>query len=323
MLYPGDSRKVQDELPSLSYEEIVSQSGMEFPNENWEYIRLYFQPHLKYQMTYPSEALFGIDQVEFNPTDLCNRKCWMCPRANPEIWPNNNEHLSVLTHKKICDDIGEHNYSNNIMWSGWGEPTLNPSILEMIEYTAKTVPLANQRMITNGDNILKKNGFLDSLISAGIVHIQIDVYDGDAHLVKILKAVKESKLKENINIVISRKYKNPDYLFLTRNATMNPYPDKEIKIVESPCHLLTSNAFVHFDGHLIFCCHDWSLKNGRIADLSKELLSDVWFNNPQIRNARKKLLQSRNLVKGCSNCDARGGSRNHVKLNLLKLKNLL
>jgi hypothetical protein len=323
LLYPGDSKEVQDRLNDLSYDEISKQSGMTYDDSLYEWIRLYYQPQLKYEMSYNSDALYGIDQVEFNPTDLCNRKCWMCPRADPEVWPNNNQHLSIETHKKICDDLGNHQYCNSIMWSGWGEPTLNPNILEMVAYTRDVVPLANQRMITNGDNILKKPEFLDELISAGITYLQIDVYDGDEQLIKFLKIIKSSKLKETINIVLSRKYKLPGTPFGTRNGTLNPYIHKEIKPSHSPCHLLLKYAFINFDGHLIYCCHDWGLKNGRVADLSKNLLSEVWHKNPELVHSRKKLLESRHNVQGCVSCDARGGSPEPKKLKELKLKNLL
>ena len=32
----------------------------------------------------------GLLTIEINITELCNRICSFCPRANPDIYPNNN-----------------------------------------------------------------------------------------------------------------------------------------------------------------------------------------------------------------------------------------
>lgn len=325
LLYPGDSKEVQDSLIQLSYEEIVERSGVKFPNSNWSNIKLY--QHSWQGFTYDSPPLYGLDQVEFNPTDLCNRKCWMCPRADENIWPNNNTHLSQETHAKVVDDLNRHKYSNVIMWSGWGEPLLNPNILDMMRYTRDNLPMARQHLITNGDRLVKEQGLLDMLIDAGMKNVMIDVYDGDEHLIKVLKMIKESKLKENINLTVSRKYRTPDNYYGTRNGTMDPYQ----KVNQmwrnkktNPCFVLMSYAFINFDGNLIYCCHDWSIKNGKLADLSVELLSDVWT-NPQIRDVRKELSVDRKNVSGCANCDALGmnTSYGHRKAELFKVKNLI
>ena len=45
--------------------------------------------------------------VEFNLSGLCNRTCVFCPRVDPNIFPNVNEHLPVALYEKIMAELAE------------------------------------------------------------------------------------------------------------------------------------------------------------------------------------------------------------------------
>ena len=84
-------------------------------------------------MTNPDSPLRGIKSIEFNPTELCNRTCHFCPRHDPEVYPNRKLHMEPETVQRVVDELVEHEYIGQIMFSGMGEPTLNRKICELIK----------------------------------------------------------------------------------------------------------------------------------------------------------------------------------------------
>ena len=47
----------------------------------------------------------AFSEVEFNITGLCNRVCVFCPRVDPDVFPNINEHISLELYNKILADL--------------------------------------------------------------------------------------------------------------------------------------------------------------------------------------------------------------------------
>ena len=45
--------------------------------------------------------------IEFNLSGLCNRKCVFCPRSDPSVYPNVNEHISLDLYEKIMRELAE------------------------------------------------------------------------------------------------------------------------------------------------------------------------------------------------------------------------
>ena len=64
--------------------------------------------------------------IDINPTELCNRRCVFCPRAEVELYPNQNLHISLDLCSKIADELRALKYSGGVAFSGYGEPTLQP-----------------------------------------------------------------------------------------------------------------------------------------------------------------------------------------------------
>ena len=74
-------------------------------------------------------------RVEFSITDLCNRVCEFCPRADPEVYPNNNEEISLELYEKIMKDLASINWQGGLVFSAFGEPMLHRNVLGLIKLT--------------------------------------------------------------------------------------------------------------------------------------------------------------------------------------------
>ena len=92
--------------------------------------------------------------IEINPTELCNRTCSFCPRGSG--YPNLNQNLSLKDAQILFDKIKEFDYNGNFHITGFGEPTLNPNFVKIVELfrTNKNIKI---KMTTNGDFIGKKD----------------------------------------------------------------------------------------------------------------------------------------------------------------------
>ena len=94
--------------------------------------------HIAYRRERYTEAdihnplLLGLATVEINPTELCNRTCSFCPRSDPEVYPNRKLHMTIELADMLSEQLHEAHFTGDIHITGWGEPLLNPDILEII-----------------------------------------------------------------------------------------------------------------------------------------------------------------------------------------------
>lgn len=72
--------------------------------------------------------------LQIEPTNFCNLSCPLCPTGNKTLKAPQG-FMNLENYKKIIDEVG--NYLLNITLYNYGEPFLNKSIYDMIEYTKK------------------------------------------------------------------------------------------------------------------------------------------------------------------------------------------
>jgi radical SAM protein with 4Fe4S-binding SPASM domain len=247
------------------------------------------------------DPLLGLRIVEFNPTELCNRQCVFCPRVDPEVFPNRNLHMDITTVEKVIGDLVAHDYKGGIIFSGWGEPTLNRNICQLIKVASKYFPVM---LFSNGDKIFDSDWYtLDDFIEAGVDTLFVDAYDDVAQYERWLPTIQ--KYQDLIKIKVSRKYEFPIHVFVNRAGTV-----LNTKVVESSCFITGSKAFIDWDGTLQLCCHDWT-RTGAMGNVLNTPLSVLW-KSEAFNAVRKKLMHEvRTAASGpCSKCDAHGDQRN-------------
>jgi len=82
--------------------------------------------------------------VDIEPTNACNLDCIFCQR---QVMKRPLKILPFELYKNIIDEISNHE-STSVRFSGWGEPTLHPKIVDFVSYARKKGVLTH--LTTNG-----------------------------------------------------------------------------------------------------------------------------------------------------------------------------
>lgn len=252
------------------------------------------------------DPFMGLTAIEVNPTELCNRTCSFCPRVDPNIYPNRNLHMSEETISNLVSDLKANNYKGRIVFSGFGEPTLNKNILKIISI-ARTAT-NDVQMYTNGDKILDDSWYtIDEFINAGITSIFLDVYDSYDQHKRWEK--KLEPFKDTIPIHLSAKYNMPIQIFTNRSGTVKTKGIKQ-EGIDSKCYLPHTKAFIDWDGTLLLCCNDWARVGGNFGNVNTTPFSKLWMGKG-LDVIRKKLMEKSRLAAGspCNICDATGNQK--------------
>lgn len=259
----------------------------------------------------PSDPLKGLTVVEINPTELCNRTCSFCPRVDPNVYPNQNLHMTRDTLSSLVNNLHANNYKGRIVFSGMGEPTLNKDILNLIRIAKGRI--SEIQMYTNGDKILNDEWYtLEEFIEAGLTSIFIDVYDSvDQHR---KWEEKIHKLQPNVPIHLSAKYNFPLAAFTNRAGTVKTKGVPQ-EVLKTPCFLPHTKAFIDWDGSMLLCCNDWARAAGRFGNVNETPFHKLWLSD-EMNKVRSKLMLDRAVAGNpCNTCNAIGNQklRAHVE----------
>ncbi|MDF1547346.1 MAG: radical SAM/SPASM domain-containing protein [Bacteroidales bacterium] len=137
--------------------------------------------------------------ISIEPTNSCNLKCKECP-TGMEILMRKKGKMELPLFKQAVDDLS--NYLTNIIFNFQGEPFLNPSLFEMIEYASKKKIYSITS--TNGHFLKKENS--DKSIKSGLNKLIISL-DGTTQEVYEKYRVNGSlsKVLEGVKTVVSSK----------------------------------------------------------------------------------------------------------------------
>ena len=88
--------------------------------------------------------LLNYNQIEIEPTNLCNYSCTICPR------PTETGFMSLDTFSKIFIEKTIPKNIKAIYFTGYGEPLLNPSTPTFIKLLNQKYPEIDIVLVTNG-----------------------------------------------------------------------------------------------------------------------------------------------------------------------------
>ena len=245
----------------------------------------------------------GLKIVEINPTELCNRTCSFCPRSLPNVFPNRNLHMEVSTIRKLIEDLISHGYKGRLHITGFGEPFLNPNIIEII----KLCSVFKTRITTNGDKLISDIELFKNVINAGLNNIVVSCYDGKKQVDEVYEFLSGCSIEWSIREYTDNGTENlyQQYNFTNRGGLMydsNPN--------QRQCFYPFYKAFIDYDGTVRLCCNDWQRKH----NLGNILLDDfysIWMSD-DLKRIRKELHKGNRMnVISCSSCDIDG--RQHGK----------
>jgi len=254
----------------------------------------------------PSPPLFSL--VEFNLSGLCNRKCVFCPRVDPRIFPNRNEHISVELFERVMLDLAAIGFRGMLLYSGFGEPLLHKHVEALIAISRRHCRDARLELVTNGDYVTVAK--LRALFEAGLDTLLISLYDGPHQVSQFREMMATLNLTEE-QVVLRTRWLPAEQHFgmvLTNRAGMVEIADVGVGRLSEPlrrrCHYPFYMVMVDYDGSVLLCTHDWGRKL-IVGNLNHDNLLDLW-NGDLIRNVRHKLAAGDRTSAPCSGCDADG-----------------
>jgi MoaA/NifB/PqqE/SkfB family radical SAM enzyme len=263
----------------------------------------------------------GLKSIEINPTELCNRTCHFCPRHDPEVYPNQNLHMTVDTAQALADDLVQNNYKGQITISGMGEPLLNRKILDIIKVFSKHNIYTE--MVTNGDKILQEKWYtLEDFVDAGLSCIFVDVYD-DMEQYKWWKS-KLTSYKGKIRYRLTPRFVSVTSNFNNRTG-MSTHEGIVNDSFDASCYAPSVKGFVDWDGTVQLCCHDWSRTGGNFGNINDQPFHEIW-NNKQMNEIRYNLMTKSRLKCGapCESCNTGGNQKDKfIKKTWLKALTLV
>ena len=246
--------------------------------------------------------------MEFNLSGLCNRTCVFCPRVDPKVFPNVNEHIPIELYEKIAKDLGGVRFSGTILHSGFGEPLLHRRIENLIEITRSHCPEARIEINCDGDFVTPRK--LCALFGAGLTTLTISMYDGPEQETRFEAMRQEVGLTDE-QFILRVRWLPPEEHYgitLSNRAGMVEIGEAGIaKLKEplrQPCHYPFFQTMIDYDGSVLLCPHDWG-KRLVIGNLNHQSIMELW-DGPLMRQVRLALASSDRSRPPCDGCDVDG-----------------
>lgn len=247
-------------------------------------------------------------EVEFNLTGLCNRQCVFCPRVDPKVFPNVNEHMSLDLYRKILTDLLNINYSGRVSYSGFGEPLLHPKLVEFVRATRETLPECSLDIVTNGDRVTAES--MENLFEAGLTTLLISMYDGPEQIEFFENMIGEAHLPREW-VILRERYLPPEQGYginLTNRAGMVTIKEAGVSVLlapmKHPCYYTHYRMMIDYTGEVLLCPHDWG-KKLIAGNLNQENLLDLWT-GPVLTSTRHRLGNADRGFPPCNKCDVLG-----------------
>lgn len=229
---------------------------------------------------------FGLNFVEINPTELCNRKCNFCPRS--DSYPNKNYNLSLDAAIILCERFDEINYNGYLSISGRGEPLLNSDITKIINVLKKYKP----HLITNGDKLLDNHKLVKNLFDFGLYQLIISEYDSTN------KVEFWNKTFLDYNIIV-KDLTNPPDNFNNRGGYLTQ------KLIDSICYYPFYRMFIDWNLNVLMCGNDWKFKN-IVGNLKDHGIYDIWLGDEMMKYRKMMMETKRRNINCCRYCDVKG-----------------
>lgn len=266
-------------------------------------------------------TLKGLAIIVLNITELCTRKCSFCPRGNPEIYPNQNIHMTKETAFLISQKCKLDGYTGDIHISGFGEPLLNRSILDILANLRANLPNNHIILTTNGDRLTID--YMKSLYQSGVNFITVSCYEESLYskFEKMFSDVGVSKESFKIRKLWFTENENTSE-FIDRNTfhnaggTLSGITNEKVK--NNPCYFPFYKMMVDWNGDVLLCCEDWLRKAGTFGNLTKDGLGEVWHGQKFNEIRRGLLNKNRGCNNACKNCSINGLLMGHDSVKVIE-----
>lgn len=244
--------------------------------------------------------------------DGSNGLCWACGLNGIRSGPGDYKFMTVDTAQRIAAEISTAKWNSQLLFAGFGEPSMNPAVFDIIATFRRVLPKQYMVMLSNGAGFVKK-GNIEKLFEAGINTLAIEDYEGglgdriswpENREVLHYPANKDGNPHQR-----SRKQR---LVFLTdissetkgTHSVLNNHAGIGLppKAVKARCAKVFREMSFKWDGHVSICCIDWRRETD-FGNIHSDTIDSIW-NNDKFGAARRILLTGeRDKIPLCSRCD--------------------
>lgn len=268
-----------------------------------------FRNNRYFKIEKENPKLLGLTTIEINPTELCNRQCSFCPRYDPKLYPNRNLNMNAFTAEILTEQLKESDFTGDIHITGFGEPTLNPNILELISIFSRNF---FTEMITNGDRLLKGKMHHRELYNAGLQSLIVDCYDDENQYNEMLENLATCDVPYRVREHYDTGEEKLITLYNFNNRAGTLYKETN----SNPCYLPFYKTFLDWNGDVRICCNDWSREQPSFGNIHEEHFADIWMSNDFIK-VRQELIQgNRQNLAACKNCNINGMQQGELSVKI-------
>jgi hypothetical protein len=245
----------------------------------------------------------NLEKIQLSVTDMCNRKCNICPHVDESIFPNKKVWMEVSTAEKLAIDLVNANYMGVVSISGYGEPLLHPKIFNIItQFTKRNI---QTRLHTNADLLYKGKVNYKILDRLRLKEIVISTYDGEEQYINYLAFAKSKLIYTPYifrNLYVKEFNKEVAAIKFLRNRAGTLFEQDEYQ--NNVCHRPLYNLQIDWDGSVLICCDDWKRKITYGNILTKHI-KDIWLNDQLLNEHRRLLVEGkRSCISTCSDCNS-------------------
>ncbi len=246
--------------------------------------------------------------IDISITELCNRKCVFCPRAESDVYPNQNLHFSKNLARKLASELENMNYQGGVVFCGYGEPLLHPEISKIV----KSFEKVHLEIVTNGDRL--NSEMVEMLFQNGLDFLCVSLYDGPEQIEKMEKIFTKVGIEKDKYILRDRWHQETDSFGLkltNRTGVINFGPDSK-EYQGHPCYYTAYSLAIDWNGDVLMCVQDWS-KKVKFGNVNETSIAEVW-KSLALHKVRKRLICGKRDRAPCNNCNADGTLHgfNHV-----------
>ena len=236
------------------------------------------------------------NHVFFDTTTSCNRRCYYCPNAVYDRGLIKNEKLMDETlFRKIIDDLAKVNWKGEIAPNFYGEPMLDPRLLDFVAYAHDQLPDSRIVLFTNGDFLSIE--FYKKLVQKGVGRFVITHHPPD-HPTAIEAIKQVLRYREEFgDDHVEMKYSKLTKIIQWRGMGVGE------PINDDYCRSTALNKIgVHWDGEVIFCCNDYYVTT-KFGNAKNERLIDIW-RKPYYQKVRNGIKKGQFILQTCKDCRA-------------------
>lgn len=246
--------------------------------------------------------------IDISITDLCNRACVFCPRVDPDVYPNQNLHMSLVLVEKMARELGQLNYRGGVVLCGYGEPLLHPKLTEIVTVLSKVCRL---EIVTNGDRLTAD--LVRRLFQQGLSFLCVSMYDGPHQVEEFESLFRDAGVDPQNFLLRDRWHSEQDGfgLKLTNRGGVLDFGSRD-DFSKQPCYYPAYSMTVDWNGDVLLCVQDWQ-KKVKLGNLACESIMDVW-KSVRMHRVRSKLIGGKRTNEPCKSCNAGGVMHgfNHV-----------